>query len=265
MKPARAASTAYIALLCLGATATACADDSATVEHYEGQAYAARSGDAVYRESHWLYRQDGQRHRLVLYRCSDGTPFGRKQISEGNSALAPDFDFVDARDGYREGVRSSGEGRQVYWQAATGKPARQEAVALGPQAVADAGFDALVRQRWNELAAGEAVHAAFLVPADFNFLPLVLRKDNSASDAQFSAFRLRLQAWYAFALPEFVLVYRNSDQRLQRFQGISTIRDSQGRRQNVRIEFGEAQNPLPASRADVDAAAAEPLTNRCRS
>lgn len=255
---------AWIATFYFCAVAAACADDAAPVEHYEGLAYAARNGELLYRESHWLYGQDGQRRRLVLYRCSDGTPFGRKQISDGNGALAPDFDFVDARDGYREGVRSNTAAREVYWQAAADKPAKQESVVLGPQAVADAGFDALVRQRWDELAAGDAVRAAFLVPADFNFLPLVLRKDKSASGAEFSAFRLRLQAWYAFALPEFVLVYRNSDRRLRRFEGISTIRDSQGRRQNVRIEFGEAQDTLPASPADVAAAAAEPLTNRCR-
>lgn len=252
-------------MLYLCATASACADSTAAVEHYEGLAYSRRGGDLVYRESHWLYQQDGQQRRLVLYRCADGTPFGRKQISDGNGALAPDFDFVDARDGYREGVRSGSEGRAVYWQAAADKPAKEEAVALGPQAVADAGFDALVRQRWDQLAAGDNLQAAFLVPADFNFLPLVVRKDAAASDADFSAFRLRLQAWYAFALPEFVLTYRNSDRRLRRFEGISTIRDGRGRRQNVRIEFGDAQDTLPASRADVDAAAVESLTNRCHS
>lgn len=74
----------------------------------EGLAYPAKGGPLVYRENHWLYRDGGQASRLVLYRCPDGRPFARKHAVDSAGALAPDFDFLDARTGYREGVRTRG-------------------------------------------------------------------------------------------------------------------------------------------------------------
>jgi hypothetical protein len=87
---------------------------NADILRQEATAYARKGEAVVYRESHWRYRQDGAARRLVLYRCPDGRAFARKTVVERGAAQAPDFDFEDARDGYREGVRSSERGRVVY-------------------------------------------------------------------------------------------------------------------------------------------------------
>ena len=61
------------------------------------------------------------------------------------SAAAPDFAFEDARDGYREGVRSRAGRRFVYTRPPDGEE-RSRAIEVPPGAAIDAGFDARVRE-----------------------------------------------------------------------------------------------------------------------
>src|SRR5580704_6041305 len=83
-------------------------------ERYSGLAFARGAESLAYREVHWLFEEDGIHERLVLYECPDGQPFARKLVRNTASASAPDFDFEDARDGYREGVRTHGVMREAY-------------------------------------------------------------------------------------------------------------------------------------------------------
>ncbi|MEE7548937.1 hypothetical protein HF319_19710, partial [Xanthomonas sp. Kuri4-1] len=82
-------------LLLLGLPAVAGA-----TTRYDGDAQAAEGGRLLYRESHWVEPDGG---RVVLYRCPGGAAFARKQVGGGSD---PEFELVDARDGYREGVRT---------------------------------------------------------------------------------------------------------------------------------------------------------------
>ncbi len=236
---------------------------SEDVQRHDGIAYRRGSEDVVYRESHWRYREAGQPRRLVLYRCADGQPFARKQLSGAADTAAPDFDFVDERDGYREGVRRSAGAREVYWQPSAASPEQRESVNLGADAVVDAGFDAFIRTNWTELVEDRPQMATFLLPSDFNFLQLVVRKTSTSGDGSTTQFSLRAAAWYAFALPEITLTYRNSDQRLVRFAGISTIRDERGRRQSVDVVFPPDQEAVATSPAEVAAAQSAQLATRC--
>lgn len=236
---------------------------SEEVRRHDGIAYRRYSEDVVYRESHWHYTDVGQQRWLVLYRCADGQPFARKQLFGDIDTAAPDFAFVDERDGYREGLRRSAEAREVYWQPSATSPERSEVVNLGADAVVDAGFDAFVRTHWTELVEGRPHTATFLLPSDFNFLQLVLRKTSTAEPGPTTQFTLRAAAWYAFVLPEITLTYRNSDRRLMRFAGVSTIRDERGKRQSVDVVFPADLEALATSPAEVAAAQSAPLVAQC--
>jgi len=236
-------------------------------DRYEGAAYD-RAGRVVYRETHWRYTEADRQQRLVLYRCPDGRPFARKQMrwQEGAGA-APDFDFLDQRDGYREGLRSRAQGREVYWQGSGPAPERSEQVQLGPDAVADAGFDSFVRRRWDDLVAGRPVHTAFLIPGDFDAVPVVIRlaADAAASaDSSAVTFAIVLDRWYAFAAPTTLLTYGRADRWLREFRGTGTIRDERGRRQAVRVEFPADGRQATVAAGEIEAAAAEPLADHCR-
>ncbi|MGQ4660880.1 hypothetical protein [Lysobacter sp. F6437] len=233
-------------------------------ERYEGLAYSTTDGGLSYREVHWRYRQHGRPARLVVYHCANGEPFARKHLVDSGRPGAPDFDFLDARDGYREGVRKAGDLREVYWQASGDRAMKTAMLEPTANAVIDAGFDSLVRARWQALQRGTAVSAAFLLPSRLDFIDVSIDKVESANEPDGTTrLRMELDAWYGFAAPKTELVYRNSDRQLLRFEGVGTIRDKQGRHQQVRIEFPPGLHRNNIDRGQVDAAAATPLVHNC--
>lgn len=236
--------------------ALAMAGQAMAIEHYEGMAYGKKSGKLLYRESHWL--QEGQ--RLVLYRCPDGKPFARKTV-RGSSA-APDFELVDGRDGYTEGVRTRAGVREVYSRAATGAAEKSKPVPDRNNQVIDAGFDAYVRQHWDALARPGKQRIAFLVASrlqdmDFKLSPL-------ASDATSRRYGLALDAWYGGVGPSLTVTYSTADRRLLRFEGIGNIRTAAGKYPTVRIEF-PADKRSASTSADLAGAANVPLARGCSS
>lgn len=207
------------------------ADDAATVRSYTGVARDT-GGRVIYRETHFLEGDS----RLVLYRCADGRPFARKRVD--GKGIAPDFDFTDGRDGYREGVRAAKVGREVFWRDDGKQALKQAAVAKTGASVFDAGFDAYVREHWADLAAGKAMRARFLVPSRLDALGIRLQSQPGAPTGYLDL-AMRLDAWYGFALPEFRMRYRTSDRWLSRFEGIGTIRNAKGAYPKLRIDFPE--------------------------
>lgn len=235
--------------------------EAAALDRYEGLAYAADDCELAYREIHWRYQDRGRPARLVVYRCPNGQPFARKRVWATASATAPNFEFVDGRDGYREGVRGVGARRQVYWQAQRDDPVAQRTLDFGANAVVDAGFDALVHEQWTALRAGDAVEAAFLLPSRQDFLAVGIERIGG-DDAR-TRLRMSLDAWYGFVAPQTELVYRNRDRWLLQFEGIGSIRDADGDHLPVRIEFPPGRLTDEVGRADLETAATLPLVDRC--
>lgn len=236
--------------------ALAVAGQALAIEHYEGLAYEKKNGKLLYRESHWL--QDGQ--RVVLYRCPDGRPFARKKVL--GASAAPDFELVDARDGYREGVRTRAGVREVYSRDAAGVAEKSKVLPYTGNQVIDAGFDAYVRQQWDALASPDKQRIAFLVPSrlqdmDFKLSPL-------AGNATSRRYGLALDAWYGGIVPSLTVTYATTDRRLLRFEGIGNIRTAAGKYPTVRIEF-PTEKRSAATNADLAVAANAPLVRSCSS
>src|SRR5579862_2432120 len=101
----------------------------ADVQSYEAYAYSS-DGQLLYRESHWLYTGDGVGQHLIVYRCPNGEPFGRKNANDAPGAATPDFEMLDARSGYREGVRTRDGHREVYKQANSRSPEQSTQITL---------------------------------------------------------------------------------------------------------------------------------------
>ena len=238
---------------------------SAVDQHYQGTAYADRDGRAVYREEHWVYENQGAAARLVLYKCPGGEPFARKWVKYDAGTFNPDFDLLDNRDGYREGVRSRDGRREAYVQEGRQAPLKTAFLPARPGGVIDAGFDAYVRDHWEELGQRQGGNIPFLVPSRLEFFDLKLGGAADSADGGESVRRLHLSmnAWYGFIAPALDLTYSASDRRLLRFQGISNIRDAAGRNQKVRIEFPATGRLAPATRQEIEAAANAPLTGQC--
>lgn len=241
----------------------ACPLLAAAADRYDGLAYAPRSGALVYRETHWRYVDKGVATRLVVYRCPGGEAFARKQVFDRRNSATPDFELFDARDGYREGVRTVAGAREVFWQANRNSAARQRKIQVADDAVIDAGFDSLVRARWAALMAGKTVSAEFLLPSRQDFLDVNIRQQAADAEPGTAHLSMRLDAWYGFVAPNTELVYRLRDRWLLRFEGVGSIRNANGRHQTVRIEFPDKLRVAAVDQTEIDAAIKTPLTGRC--
>jgi hypothetical protein len=236
-------------------------------QYYQGYAYAADDGRLLYREAHWLYTDGGTEHRLVVYSCPDGDPFVRKRIDTAPGAATPDVDLFDARGGYREGVRTRDGRREVFAQADARSPERSAPLpmATSPNAVIDAGFDAFVRAHWDTLSASGVSPLQFLVPSELRYLDFSARvlRDSRSDGAELRWFRLSLASWYGFALPHIDLAYDAQTHELREYRGLSNIRDGDGRNVRVNIRFPPSERRTDVAAAQVERAAAVPLTGRC--
>lgn len=250
--PLRSVALAIIGL----AAGAACA-----VERYEGIAYARGSDSITYRETHWLYYDGGIARRLVLYRCPDGTPFARKQLTELPSATAPDFDFYDAGIDYREGVTGGAGQRLVYAQGPGDSARRQRELALGADDVVDAGFDAYIRAHWDAITPQVPLHAAIVVPGRLEAVPVVIT-ETGTGDPEVRHLLMRLDAWYRLIAPSMTLDYERSTRRLLAFSGIGMIRDASGRNLDVRITF-PAEQSVAVDAQDLRAAERTTLSTQC--
>jgi hypothetical protein len=256
------ARAALILTLACGATP---AGAQAADQHYEGVAYTKNGGSLIYREEHWIYREQGVVKRLVLYRCPSGAPFARKQVTATASPYAPDFDFIDGRDGYRESVRSRDGQREVTVRANAQAPGKTVRVTPPAGAVIDTGFDDYVRGHWAQLGEQQDTTISFLVPSRFEFMDIKLRGVAGAQEQGEAVRRLRmsLDAWFGFIAPTIDLTYTAADPRLRRFQGVGNIRDEAGKTRAVRIEFPANRIFAPPLAPEIAAAASMPLTPRC--
>jgi hypothetical protein len=250
-----------LALPCWGA------DAPFTSQHYQGTAYANKDDSVAYKEEHFVFDQKGVRTRLVLYRCPSGAPFARKWVRNIAGDEAPNFELLDARDGYREGVRGDVNHREAFVQEDSAAPLRTELLPKRARTVIDAGFDAFVRNHWSELAAGDQELIQFVVPSRLEYMEMRIKPAEAASIAGESVqqIKLSLAAWFGFVAPTIELSYAITDRRLVRFKGLSNIHSARGKQHDVRIEFARADIFAAPTQAEIERAAALPLTSECRS
>lgn len=240
--------TRLLALPCLLAILPA----HATVLAVDGDARSPDRSRLLYREHH-LIRQDGDRplERLVLYRCPDGRAFARKRIDYRPSALAPDFELVDAR-GHREGLRREGS-RVLVW---SGDDAPRTLSLSGGTLVADAGFDEYLRRHWIAATSGRPQPIAFAVPAYGRSLSFKLRGQPMRDTTGQHRFELRLDGLLGRLAPAIRVEY-DDQRRLRRFVGLTNIRDARGDQVEADIVF--AGSPREAGTAAWQAASGTPL------
>ena len=256
----------FAALLCVAAALMSGSAEAAVTN--EGTAYRLDDGVAAYRETHMscncvLYDSGGKPARVVMYRCIDGSAFARKNVIERAGAATPDFDLIDGRNGYREGVRTSAHGREVYWQKSASTAEKTKRLEIPASAVIDSGFDATVRAHWPLLANGDGISASFLLPSALRYFKVSIEHVSTKPTAGVTRLRMQLDTWYGFVAPDTELDYRTSDQRLLRFKGIGSIRDGRGRNHAVRIEFPGDLQGQRASAGVIESLRSLPLTGQC--
>lgn len=227
--------------------AVACGPASAALLSVQGDARDPASERLLYREDH-LIRRDGVQplQRVVLYRCPDGTAFARKQVDYRESRTAPAFGLIDARDGYREGLRRTDGTVSVY----SGKRSAPLQDGTGAtMLVADAGFDEFLRNQWDALLAQGTLPIRFAVPAHARDLKFNVRSlgEGRIDGAPVQTFQLKLGGLLALVSPRIDVAYAE-DRSLRRYTGLANIRSDAGKPLEVRIDFTRPPQAVPAAR-----------------
>lgn len=237
-----AAACCLVSTACLSAGAA----NGDTYLTYSGTAMAARSDDFLYREKHVLHYRDGKiAGRVVLYTCRDGSAFARKTVSYVDT-LSPDFDLEDASNGMREGVRTEGGVRKVFFRNDRHSAEKVGTVPSIDGLVADSGFDAFVRSNWQSLMDGHALGMYFLVPSrleDMSFKVQHVRSDHT-DGIPVEVFRLRLSGILGWVAPTIDVYYSSTDRTLIRYVGLTDLRDASSDNLQARIDFqpGDRRN-----------------------
>jgi hypothetical protein len=249
-------------VLCAAALASAvgAAPTGDTYETYSGTATSARSGEFLYRENHVLQYHGGRiEGRVVLYTCRDGAPFARKTVSYVDS-LSPDFLLEDVSNGMREGVRTEGNVRQVFFRGDSVAPEKSDAIPRVNGMVVDSGFEAFVRTNWLRLMDGRSLGMNFLVPSrlqEMSFKVEHLRSDHT-DGIPVEVFRLKLSGVLGWVAPSIDVYYGARDHDLIRYVGLSDLRDPSHDNFNANIDFqpderrpGDEQSMARALRAKL--------------
>ncbi|HWW21391.1 MAG TPA: hypothetical protein VNZ06_11340, partial [Steroidobacteraceae bacterium] len=134
-------------------------------------------------------------------------------------------------------------------------------------AVIDAGFDAFVREHWNDLTTPGVAPLPFLVPSELRFVDFSAKKlrDEQIRGRDVSWFRLKLDGWYAFVLPHIDVAYDTQNHDLFEYRGLSNIRGNGNHNLDVTIQFPPEEHRGDLSMPEVQRAAQMPLTGRCAS
>ena len=231
-----------------------CLSPAHAAERFAGDATARGGGPLLYREIHYV---DGSR-QVVSYQCPDGTPFARKLLQSGSDPTRPDMVYEDAREGFHESVRAVGQQIEIKVKRRDA-PEQAQTIDVPKGAVIDAGFDMYIRTHWDALGAG--VSAPYLVPSRFRFYDVKILGGQVAQGQRHLV--MKLDAWYAFAVPTIAMAYGSDDHRLLRYEGKGTVRNANGKSSDVSIDFpvsGRATGLPSSPLGDVLKA---PLSGKC--
>lgn len=247
--------------VCAAFSVTASGAEEAYVS-YSGTAFTRHSHLFLYGEQDWLkFSGDHIAERVVLYTCRDGSAFARKTVSYVEST-DPDFLLEDVSNGMREGVRTAGKARTVFYgdrkDAEKSKPLPKV-----PGLVADAGFDEFIRAHWPALVAGQTLSLNFLVPSrleDISFQVQRVRSD-TVDGKPAEVFRLKLSGILGWLIRGIEVYYSEDQHTLVRYDGLSDLRDASLDNWQTEIHFPSARQT--ASRQALEAARTAPLT-ACR-
>ncbi len=255
---------ALFALASLGAVQLHAAD---LYSGYEGNAFELTSGKMIYIESHYLHFVDAAlSDRVVLYRCPNGKAFGRKIMHTKGKPLMPEFELIDARLGYREGLATRPGGLTVFYQMSGKKAEKSDTLDAKRALVADAGFDEFVRSHWTTLVGGDSVALDFVVPSQLDYLGFKVKwvKKATIDGEAVQVFKLApsgILGWVASGLD---VTYADSDRSLRQFSGLSNIRALSGDNYEAKIDFPKSKRVAYTGANEFNVAMTSALVNSCQ-
>ncbi len=211
---------------------------------FEGLAYDLQSGESIYSEAHRIELDDQGRYLYgeVLYRQAKKSEnstalIARKNLYFGDSSVLPDLIFEDLR--YSGQTHLSRDKDNVLIESRTEQGLERESISLDEQSlvVADAGFDRMIQQQWDKLAAGDKVEFEFVALTRAKLVSFEIFMEQN--EQGMLRFRVQPQNWLVRMLVEPLILHYDSDKRrLRRFEGLTNIPKYSGAdHYEARIEY----------------------------
>ena len=233
---------------------------------YFGNAFEQGSGKMLYSESHFIHFLDDKvQDRVVLYRCPNGRAFARKVLQIKGKPQMPEFELLDQRTGYREGLATRAGKLTVFYQSSAKKSEKSETLDATRVMVADAGFDEFVRSNWARLLEGKAVPLDFVVPSQLDYLGFKVKwlRQSIVEGESAQVFKLAPSGLLGLLTSGLEVTYASADRSLREFEGISNIRDLSGDNYQTKIVFPKGKIETFPDASALAKAKSEALSNSC--
>ncbi len=208
------------------------------VKTKRGYAEDSDSGALIYIEEHEQTVEDGVTTRQIIrYRDPDGEVFAEKNLDFRQDLRRPLFTLEDRRRNYREGLRFTDDGLEVFCfeeGEERAKPVKKKVF------VADAGFDRIIETDWDTLISGKTLKFDFLVPSEEGTIKFRLKKTDELSLKGVDAVEFTMapaNGLIRWLVDPIKVVYDIEEKALLQYSGISNLRDADMNNYNVMIRF----------------------------
>lgn len=221
-----------------------------------GSVYSEDGETLLYREHLYADDPDLANPTRVLYRTPDGELFAEKLLDYSQSLSAPAVDFRDHRNQARIRTSSHGERNsqperiQLAFRPDDSERLRETELRYNDSLIVDAGFDAYIRQNWDELTENARLLANFLVPSRLDTVRVALTETDRSNcrteqeniycfEVRPAGF-LRVVSWFVDPIR---VAYEQESRRLVLYDGMGNIPDEAGDNRNVLIRYEYADRP----------------------
>jgi len=221
-------------------TSAAFAQDLAYVT--TGTAYNPDTNQVIYREAYTAINEMGEVQ--VDYLNSQGAKIATKKLVYQGEPFQPTFILEDFRD--EETISVQYEKARMVVSHKDMNGARQKIIMDHAKVVVDAGFDAFIQLKWDELMKGKSQKFDFVIPTKLSIVTLKVEKIdpelspvyNKDYGSSWIYFRLQpAKKWISIFADPIYLAYDPNGKYLMRFYGRSNLDDARGIPQDVRIEY----------------------------
>jgi hypothetical protein len=200
----------------------------------KGEARDIKTGELLYVEHH---RRQGNQHH-VDYFSPDGKLIVTNRQDFSYSPFVPVIEQTDLRDNERSGLERKNNRWIIY------RDNERENISNDYPLVASSGFDAFIRQHWNELSAGKKLDFDFAVPQSLMIAPLRLSRidcqdaDSRIGDENHLCLEvIPSSILFSLFFDPIEVVYDKKDRALMSYRGLTNLNDENGKAYKAEIVY----------------------------
>ncbi|MEM7027832.1 MAG: hypothetical protein AAF410_06375 [Pseudomonadota bacterium] len=174
----------------------------------------------------------------VTYTDRANNIFAIKDVDYSDDVVMPDFSLENQETGHVESAIKQSDQLQIIFSSKQTEEKEQATIPLPEKAIIDAGFDQFIIKYWDQIIEGEKLVRQMLIPSMKRFIEF--RIYQSEKDEVNGIRTLIVEPnslLLRFVADPLVLQYDLDQPRLNLFEGVSNMRDAQGKNLLVKIKF----------------------------